>query len=43
MRAPDGGPALRTRAVALLVALGMLLAAAPMLIPITRWLFSGVV
>jgi hypothetical protein len=43
MRASTGGPSLRTRAIALLVALGMLLAAAPLLIPITRWLFSGMV
>lgn len=28
---------MRTRVVAFLLALGMLLAAAPMLIPITRW------
>lgn len=37
LRSPEGGPAIRTRVVALLLALGMLLAAAPMLIPITRW------
>jgi hypothetical protein len=41
MRAPNGGPSLRTRAVAALMALGMLLAAAPALITIARWLFSG--
>jgi hypothetical protein len=38
MRAPGGGPALRTRMVALMVAVGMLLAAAPALIPIIRWI-----
>jgi hypothetical protein len=38
MRAPNGGPALRTRMVALMVAVGMLLAAAPALIPIIRWI-----
>ena len=43
MRAPNGGPALRTRAVALLVALGLLFATAPLLFTITRWVFSGVV
>jgi hypothetical protein len=43
MRAPDGGPSLRTRAVALLVALGMLFAAAPMLFTFTRWALSSVV
>jgi hypothetical protein len=43
MRAPSGGPALRTRAIALLTALGLLLASAPLLIPITRWVFSGVI
>lgn len=37
LRDPGGGPAFRTRLVALLLALGMLLAAAPLLIPITRW------
>jgi hypothetical protein len=41
MRAPDGGPALRTRALALLVVLGMLGLAAPPLITVTRWLLSG--
>ncbi len=37
LRSPGGGPAFRTRVVALLLALGMLLAAAPLLVPITRW------
>lgn len=37
LRAPSGGPAVRTRVVAFLLALGMLLGAAPLLIPITRW------
>jgi hypothetical protein len=38
LRAPDGGPALRTRAVALTVIVVMLLSAAPALIPVVRWL-----
>ena len=37
LRADNGRPAFRTRVVALLLALGMLLAAAPLLIPLTRW------
>lgn len=40
MRAPNGGLALRTRMVALMVAVGMLLAAAPALIPIIRWVVA---
>ena len=43
LRAPGGGPAFRTRVVALLLALGMLLAAAPLLIPMTRWAVGTVV
>jgi hypothetical protein len=42
LRAPGGGPAFRTRVVALLLALGMLLAAAPLLVPITRWAIGTV-
>jgi hypothetical protein len=42
MRAPSGGPSLRTRAIALLTALGLLVGTAPLLIPIIRWVFSGV-
>lgn len=42
LRAPSGGPAFRTRVVAFLLALGMLLAAAPLLIPITRWAVGSV-
>jgi hypothetical protein len=38
MRAPNGGLALRTRLLALMLAVGMLLAAAPALIPIIRWI-----
>ncbi|HUR76251.1 MAG TPA: hypothetical protein VMZ00_18345 [Sporichthya sp.] len=37
LRAPSGRPAFRTRVVALLLALGLLLSAAPLLIPLTRW------
>jgi hypothetical protein len=40
MRAPGGGPALRTRLVALMLAVGMLFAAAPALIPVVRWALS---
>lgn len=40
MRATDGGPSTRIRLVALLVALVMLLAAAPTLIHIVRWTFD---
>jgi|GEM_PF-4694755 len=40
MRAPGGGPALRTRAVALMLVVGMLGLAAPVLIAIVRWLFG---
>jgi hypothetical protein len=43
LRAPGGGPAFRTRVVALLLALGMLLAAAPLLVPITHWAVGTVV
>jgi hypothetical protein len=43
MRASSGGPALRTRAIALLTALGLLVGTAPLLIPIARWVFSGVI
>ncbi len=43
LRSPGGGPAFRTRVVALLLALGMLLAAAPLLIPATRWAVGSVV
>ncbi|MGQ0629788.1 MAG: hypothetical protein ACT4P1_02005 [Sporichthyaceae bacterium] len=41
LRAPSGGPAFRTRLVALLLALGLLLSAAPLLIPITRWVIDA--
>ena len=37
LRAESGGPAVRTRIVAGFLALGLLLSAAPLLIPITRW------
>ena len=43
MRAPDGGPALRTRMVALMVAVGMLFLGGPALIPITRWLLGMII
>jgi hypothetical protein len=43
MRSPNGGPALRTRAVAALTALGLLLlsGAAPLLVPLTRWVWGA--
>jgi hypothetical protein len=37
MRDTDGGPSLRVRMVALLLAMGMLLAAAPALVHVVRW------
>lgn len=37
LRAPGGGPSLRTRMVALMLLVGMVLAAAPALIPVARW------
>jgi hypothetical protein len=43
MRAPNGGPSLRTRAVALVVALALLGLTAPPLITIARWLLSGAI
>jgi hypothetical protein len=43
MRAPGGGPALRTRLVALMVAVGLLLAAAPALIPVVRWIVGQLI
>lgn len=43
MRDTDGGPSLRVRMVALLLALGMLLAAAPALIHVVRWSFNQLV
>lgn len=42
LRAPGGGPALRTRVLAALVIVGMLVAAAPVLIPITRWMVATI-
>ncbi|MDP9392872.1 MAG: hypothetical protein M3Q27_00785 [Actinomycetota bacterium] len=44
LRSPDGRPALRVRLVALLVVLGMVLLAAPVvLVPLVRWLFGVIV
>jgi hypothetical protein len=43
MRDPDGGPTVRVRLLALLLALGMLLLAAPALVPLLRWLADLVV
>jgi hypothetical protein len=43
MRAPGGGPALRTRLVAFMVAVGLLLAAAPALIPVVRWIVGQLI
>jgi hypothetical protein len=40
MRNAEGGPALRVRVVAFLVILGMLGLAAPVAIPLVRWLFG---
>jgi len=40
MRTTDGGPSMRVRMVALLVALGMLLTAAPVLIHVVRWTYN---
>lgn len=40
MRGTDGGPSMRVRMVALLVALGMLLTAAPALIHVVRWTYN---
>ncbi|MBA3742073.1 hypothetical protein [Sporichthya sp.] len=42
LRASNGRPAFRTRVVALLLALGMLVGAAPLLIPLTRWAVGNV-
>jgi hypothetical protein len=42
MRDTDGGPSLRVRLVALLLALGMLLAAAPALVHVIRWSFGHI-
>jgi hypothetical protein len=43
MRAPDGGPALRTRLLAIMVIVGMLLlSGAEMLIPVFRWAVNQV-
>lgn len=38
LRNPDGGPALRVRLVAGLLVLGLILLAAPLLVPVLRWL-----
>ncbi len=43
MRATDGGPSARVRLMALLLALGMLLTAAPALIHVMRWTFHQLV
>lgn len=43
LRAPDGGPALRVRLVAALLAFGLLLLAAPLvLVPLLRWVFAAI-
>jgi hypothetical protein len=41
MRDASGGPSTRIRLIALVVALGMLVAAAPLLIPLLDWLLGG--
>lgn len=38
LRTPDGGPALRVRLVAALLVVGLMLLAAPLLVPVLRWL-----
>lgn len=38
MRGPDGGPGAPARLLAALVALGLLAVAAPLVIPVLRWL-----
>jgi len=43
MRAPDGSPALGLRVLAALVALGLLLVTAPLLVPVLAWLFNALV
>jgi hypothetical protein len=41
MRDASGGPSTRIRVIALVVAVGMLVAAAPLLIPLVDWLLGG--
>jgi hypothetical protein len=41
MRDASGGPSTRIRLIALVVAVGMLVAAAPLLIPLIDWLLGG--
>ncbi|HEU4491425.1 MAG TPA: hypothetical protein VFR74_11200 [Jiangellales bacterium] len=41
MRDASGGPSTRIRLIALVVAVGMLVAAAPLLIPLVDWLLGG--
>jgi hypothetical protein len=38
LRNPEGGPAPHLRVVALLIAVAMMLLAAPVLVPVIRWL-----
>jgi len=40
LRSHDGGPALRVRILAALVALGLLLGSAPVLVPVLRWVIG---
>jgi hypothetical protein len=44
MRSPGGGPSMRVRMVALVLMILMLAAggAAPVLIPVTRWVFGQI-
>jgi hypothetical protein len=42
LRHRDGGPALRVRVIAALVVLCMAALAAPVLIPVVRWLLDAV-
>ena len=41
LRNGRGGPALRTRVLAALVAVGLLALAAPTLLPVVRWLLGA--
>lgn len=40
LRSPEGGPALRVRVIAVVLVIGLLLAAAPLLIPFLQWIGS---
>jgi hypothetical protein len=42
LRAPDGGPALHVRLIAAVIVLGMTVLAAPVVVPLLRWLVDAV-